>query len=68
MGDVYNLINTAKTKISTSKVVLSGVLQRRDVSWGSIGAINSRYEWVGKRLGVTSVDPNSGVLVQMPFT
>jgi len=28
MGDVYDLVHTAKTKFSTSKVVLSGVLRR----------------------------------------
>jgi len=32
MGDVYDLVNMAKTKFSTSRVVLSDVLQRRDVS------------------------------------
>jgi hypothetical protein len=32
MGDAYELINTAKTKFSTSRVVLRGVLRRRDVS------------------------------------
>jgi hypothetical protein len=51
--------NTAKTKVSTSRVVLSGVLLRRDVSWRCIGAINSRYEWVAQTLGLTFVDPNS---------
>jgi hypothetical protein len=59
VGDVYNLVNTAKTKFSTSRVVLSGMLQRRDVSWRHIGAINSRYEWLAQILGVTFVDPNS---------
>jgi hypothetical protein len=61
MGDVYNLVNTAKTKFSTSRVVLSGMLQRRDMSWRHIGAINSRYEWSAQILGVTFVDPNSWV-------
>ena len=46
MGDVYDLLNTAKAKFSASRVVLSGVLWRRDVSWRCIGAVNSRYEWV----------------------
>ena len=32
MGDVYDLVSTAKTKFSTSRVVSSGVLRRRDVS------------------------------------
>jgi hypothetical protein len=31
-GDVYDLVNTAKTKFSTPRVVLSGALRRRDVS------------------------------------
>jgi hypothetical protein len=31
MGDVHDLANTAKTKFSTSKVVLSGVFWRRNV-------------------------------------
>jgi hypothetical protein len=33
MGDVYALVNKAKYKFPQSKLVLSGVLQRRDVSW-----------------------------------
>ena len=49
-GDVYFLVNTAKTKFSTSRVVLSGVLRRRDVSWWRIGDVNSRYEWVAQKL------------------
>jgi len=61
MGDVYDLVNTAKTKFSTSRVVLSGMLRRRDMSWRHNGAINSRYGWVAQTLGVTYVDPNSWV-------
>jgi len=61
MVDVYDLVNTAKTKFSTSKVVLSGVLRRRDLSWRRIGAVYSSYEWVAQKLGVTFVDPNSWV-------
>ena len=61
MGDVFDLVNTAETKFSTSRIVLSGVLRRRDVSWRRNGAVNSRYEWVVKTLGVSFVDPNSWV-------
>jgi hypothetical protein len=32
MVDAYDLINTVKTEFCTSRVVLSGVLRRRDVS------------------------------------
>jgi len=61
MGDVYDLVNTAKTKFSTSGIVQSGVLRRRDESWRRIGAVHSRYEWVAQTLCVTFVDPNSWV-------
>jgi hypothetical protein len=61
MGDVYALVNKAKTKFPQSKLVLSSVLRRRDVPWRRIGAVNSRYDWVAKPLGVTFVDPNSWV-------
>jgi len=40
---------------------MSSVFRRRDVSWRRIGAVNSRYEWVAQKLGVTFVDPNSWV-------
>jgi hypothetical protein len=61
MGDIYDLINTAKSKFSSSRVILSGVLRRRDVQWRRIGAVNDRLEWVANSLNVTFVDPNSWV-------
>jgi len=30
MGNVYDLVNMAKTKFPTSRVVLNGVLRRRE--------------------------------------
>ena len=59
MGDVYDLVDTVETKFPTSRVGLSGVLRRRDVSWRRIGTVNSRYEWAAKTLGATFVDRNS---------
>ena len=61
MGDVYDLVNTAKAKFSASRVVLSGVLRRVDVTWRRIGAVNDRLEWVANTLGVTFVDSDSWV-------
>ena len=61
MRYIYDLINTAKSKFSSSRVILSGVLRRRDVSWCRIGAVNDRLGWVANTLGVTFVDPNSWV-------
>ena len=42
MGDVYDLVNTAKNKFSASRVVLSEVLRKEDVSWRRIGTVNDR--------------------------
>jgi hypothetical protein len=59
MRDVYDFVNTAENKFQTSRVAVSGVLRRQDMSWRCIGAVNSRYEWIVQSLGVTFVDPNS---------
>jgi hypothetical protein len=48
MGDTYALVNKAKTKFPQSRLVLSGVLRRRDVSWRRFGALNGRYYWIAK--------------------
>jgi hypothetical protein len=61
MGDVYTLMNKAKAKLAQSKLVLTGVLRRRDVSWRRIGALNSRCDWIAKTLGVTFVELKSWV-------
>jgi hypothetical protein len=58
IGEVYSLVNKAKGKFPQSRIVLSGVLWRTDVEWQSIGALNDRYDWIAKTLGVTFVDPN----------
>jgi hypothetical protein len=58
MGDVYDLVNMAKNNVSKSRVVLSAVFRRRDVSWRGNVAVNSRYEWVSNALWVAFVDPN----------
>jgi hypothetical protein len=36
MGEVHALVNTAKAKLPKSRIVLSGVLRRSDVSWRRI--------------------------------
>jgi hypothetical protein len=59
MDELYSLVNKAKVKFPQSKIVLSGVLRRTDVAWRRIGALNDRYDWIAKTLGVTFVDPNS---------
>jgi len=58
MGEVYDLVNTAKTKFPGSKLVLSGVLRSKGVKWWRTGAANNRLEWVARNLGATYVDPN----------
>ena len=56
MGEVYSLVNTANVKFPQSKIVQSGVLRRTDVAWRRIGALNDRYDWIAKTLGITFVD------------
>ena len=58
MGEVYWLVNAAKVKFPQYKIVLSGVLRRTDLAWRTIGALNDRYHWIAKTLGVF-VGPNS---------
>ena len=59
MCEVYSLVDKAKVKFPKFRIVLSGVLRQTDVSWRRIGALNDRYDWITKTLGVTFVDPNS---------
>jgi hypothetical protein len=61
MGEVYSVVTTAKSKFSHCRLVLSGVLRHRDVTWRHIGSVNGRYDWVAKTLGVSFVDPNSWI-------
>jgi hypothetical protein len=61
MGEVYDLVNTAKAKFPGSRIVLSGVLRNKGVRWRRVGAANDRLEWVASNLGATFVDPNSWI-------
>jgi hypothetical protein len=53
---MYPLVATAKSKFPYCRTVLSGGLQRREVTWR-----RDRYVCVWKTLGVTIVDPNSWI-------
>ena len=53
------LVCTAKKKLPHCRLVLSGVLRRRDVSWRLVAALNHRFDWVANALGLNLVDPNS---------
>jgi lysophospholipase L1-like esterase len=61
MGEVYALVSTAKKKLPNCRLVLSGVLRLRDVSWRRIGAFNDRFDWIAIALGLTFVGPNSWI-------
>jgi hypothetical protein len=61
MGEVYVLVCTAKKKLPHCRLVLSGVLRRRDVSWRLVAALNHRFDWVANALGLNLVDPNSWI-------
>jgi hypothetical protein len=61
MGNAYALVNKAKTKFPQSRLVLRGILSHRDVSWQRIGALNGRYDWIVKTMGITFVDQDSWI-------
>ena len=61
MGEVYDLVHAVKLKFPDSRLVPSGVLRNRGMSWWHIGAANDRFEWVARTLGATFIDPNSWI-------
>ena len=61
MGEVFALMSTAKKKLPNCRLVLSGVLRSRSVSWRRIGALNDRFDWVANALELNFVDPNSWI-------
>jgi hypothetical protein len=61
LGEVYDLMTTVKAKFPDSKLVLSGVLRSKGMSWRQIGAIHDRLEWVAGNLEATFVDPDSWI-------
>jgi hypothetical protein len=60
-GKCYDLVNTVKAKFPGSRLVLSGVLKSKDMSWRCVGAATDRFECVAGALGATFVDPNSWI-------
>ena len=44
LGEVHALASMVKKKLPNCRLVLSGVLRRRDVSWRRIGALNYRID------------------------
>ena len=54
-------MTNVKKKLPNCKLLLSGVLRRRDVSWKRIGALNDRLDWVAKAVGLMFVDPNNWI-------
>ena len=61
LGDIYDLAVTAKSRFPSARIVLSGVLFRRDVWPRKIRRVNRDMEWVAQRLGLLFVDPNGWV-------
>jgi hypothetical protein len=51
----------ARSKCPNCRLVLSRVLQHRDVLWQHIEALNDRFDWRANALGITYVDSNSWI-------
>jgi hypothetical protein len=54
-------MNTMKAKFPDSRLVLSGVLRSKGMSWRQVSVINDRLEWVAGNLGATFVHLNSWI-------
>jgi len=61
MGEVYDLANTVKVKFPDSRLVLSGGLRNKGVTWRRVGAADDALEWLAGSLGATFIDTNSWV-------
>lgn len=59
MGEAYDLVATIKKKLPSSRLIMSGVIRRKDTKWRRVGALNGRLEWIAEAFGITFVDPNS---------
>jgi len=61
MGEVYDLVNTAKATFPGSRLVLIGVLRSKGVKWRRVGTENDRLKLVARNLEATFIDPNSWI-------
>jgi len=61
MGEVYDIVNTAKAKFPDSGLLLSDVLKSKGKNWWCVGVANDRFDWVAGNLGRTFVDPNGWI-------
>jgi len=59
MGEVYDLVNTAKVKFPGTRLVLGGVLRSKGVKWWLVGTTNDRLEWIARNLGAMFLNPKS---------
>lgn len=61
IGDMYDLVTAARKKFPTAKLILSGLLRRRDSHWTRVGLLNDGVDWVARTLGAQVVDPNAWI-------
>ncbi len=61
IGDIYELVTAARKKFPTAKLILSGLLRRRDTRWTRIGLINDGMDWVARSLGARWWMPTPGL-------
>ena len=58
VGWVWDMCTAARTAFSSAKIIISGILRRRDVPDRIINYINEGFDWVCKMKGMYFVDPN----------
>ncbi|PSN29564.1 hypothetical protein C0J52_27917 [Blattella germanica] len=59
-GHMYDLATAAKTTFPKARIVIIGIVRRRNVHWWRIGRINEAFDWVTYSVLVKFVDPIPG--------
>lgn len=61
VGEIYDLCTVAKQKFKNAKIIVSGIIKRRDVSIKRIDNINRGIDWICYKKGLHFINPNSWV-------
>lgn len=58
MGDIWDLAGAAKNKFKRAKIIVSGLIRRKDTPIAYIDSINQCIDWACERLDLGFFDPN----------
>lgn len=59
LGEIWNVVDAVKITFPNAKIVVSGIIMRRDESFKRISRLNSDIEWMCNRINIGFLDGNS---------